>query len=65
MTTNYEPQIYIACLASYNNGILYGKWIDANQDVSALEGEIQEILAESPMPDAEEWAYMIMKILII
>ncbi|AIT08546.1 antirestriction protein [Candidatus Francisella endociliophora] len=56
MTTNYEPQIYIACLASYNNGILYGKWINANQDVSALEDEIQEILADSPMPDAEEWA---------
>ncbi|ABO47128.1 antirestriction protein ArdA [Francisella tularensis] len=56
MTTNYEPKIHTACLASYNNGFLYGKWIDANQDVSALEEEIQEILADSPMPDAEEWA---------
>ncbi|MED7818420.1 MULTISPECIES: antirestriction protein ArdA [unclassified Francisella] len=56
MTINYEPQIYIACLASYNNGILYGKWVNANQDVSVLEEEIQEILADSPMPDAEEWA---------
>ena len=40
MTINYEPQIYIACVASYNNGILYGKWIDVNQDVSTLEEEI-------------------------
>ncbi|MGQ4002893.1 antirestriction protein ArdA [Francisellaceae bacterium CB299] len=56
MTNNYEPKIYIACLASYNNGILYGKWIDANQDASDLEEEISEILAGSPMADAEEWA---------
>ena len=56
MTNNYEPKIYIACLASYNNGILYGKWIDANQDASVLEEEISDILAGSPMADAEEWA---------
>ena len=37
MTNNYNPKIYIACIARYNNGILYGKWIDANQDVSDLE----------------------------
>ena len=56
MTNNYEPKIYIACLASYNNGILYGKWIDANQDASVLEEEIQEILAGSPIANAKEWA---------
>ena len=56
MNTTYSPEIYIACLASYNNGILYGKWIDATQDVSDLENEIQEILAQSPEPNAEEWA---------
>ena len=56
MTNNYEPKIYIACLASYNNGILYGKWIDANQDASDLEEEISEVLAGSPMANAEEWA---------
>ena len=56
MTNNYEPKIYIACLASYNNGILYGKWIDANQDTSVLEEEISEVLAGSPIADAEEWA---------
>ena len=56
MTNNYEPKIYIACLASYNNGLLYGKWIDANQDTSVLEEEISEVLVGSPMADAEEWA---------
>ena len=24
---NNEYQIYIACLASHNSGVLYGKWI--------------------------------------
>lgn len=49
-------QIYVACLASYNNGILYGEWIDATQDESDIVAEIQEILAKSPIEDAEEWA---------
>ena len=26
-------KIYIACLASYNNGTPHGKWIDATSDV--------------------------------
>lgn len=50
------PQIYIACLASYNNGILFGKWIDATQDESDIVAEIQDILANSPIEGAEEWA---------
>lgn len=54
MTT--EPRIYVACLAAYNNGKLYGKWIDANQDVDALHGEIAAMLAASPEPGAEEWS---------
>jgi hypothetical protein len=29
--SNEAPKIYVACLASYNNGILHGKWIDAVQ----------------------------------
>ena len=26
-----EIRIYVACLASYNGGILYGRWIDARE----------------------------------
>lgn len=49
-----QPQIYVACLASYNNGILYGKWIDAdNADI--MQDEINEMLKNSPEADAEEW----------
>ena len=56
MNNNNESRIYIACLASYNNGILHGQWIDANQEASDLESEIQTILAKSPIANAEEWA---------
>lgn len=50
------PQIYVACLASYNAGKLHGAWIDANQDASDIQSEIDAMLATSPTPGAEEWA---------
>jgi len=53
---NLQPKIYVACLASYNNGILYGKWIDASQPVDDIRNEINKMLADSPMVGAEEWA---------
>ena len=49
------PRVYVACLASYNAGILHGAWIDAT-DPDLLHDDIQEMLAQSPEPDAEEWA---------
>ena len=51
-----EPRIYVACLAAYNNGFLYGEWIDAHQDADDLYAEIKKILASSPDSDAEEFA---------
>lgn len=51
-----SPQIYVACLAAYNNGILHGRWIDANQCASDIYREIHEMLADSPIKDAEEFA---------
>jgi len=27
-TIQEHPKIYVACLSSYTNGILYGAWID-------------------------------------
>ena len=50
------PRIYVACLAAYNNGILHGEWIDADQDVDNVHAEIQAMLANSPLRDAEEWS---------
>ena len=49
------PRIYVACLASHNNGILHGSWIDATQDVKSMEAEIQNMLSISPTAGAEEW----------
>jgi antirestriction protein len=54
--TSNEYSIYIACLASYNNGILFGKWIKPSNDVEELQGQINEILKSSSIPNAEEWA---------
>jgi antirestriction protein len=55
ITTNTEFRVYVACLSSYNNGILHGAWCDA-VDADSLNENIQAILKASPMHDAEEWA---------
>jgi antirestriction protein len=56
MSTTNSPAIYVACLASYNDGILHGKWINDLSDKRAIWTEIKEILASSPIEGAEEWA---------
>ena len=50
------PRIYVASLSDYNSGILHGRWIDAAQDESAIETEIQAMLNASKDPSAEECA---------
>ena len=49
------PKIYVACLASYNAGILHGDWIDLD-GTEDIQDRINEILKQSPIPDAEEHA---------
>ena len=56
MNATDTPRIYVACLASYNNGKLHGRWIDADQDAGDIRTEIGAMLNDSPEPDAEEWA---------
>ena len=51
-----DIRIYAACLAAYNNGILHGRWIGAQQDEGVIRGEINAMLAASPIKDAEEFA---------
>jgi antirestriction protein len=51
-----KPQIYVACLASYTNGILYGEWLDATEEVEDIQEQIKQLLAKSSMPNAEEVA---------
>jgi len=54
-TTTDTPRIYVACLASYNAGVLHGKWIDAT-DADEIREAIQDMLSESREPIAEEYA---------
>jgi antirestriction protein len=51
-----SPRIYVACLASYNNGRLHGKWIAADHPLEDMASEVRAMLAKSPEPGAEEWA---------
>ena len=53
--TVVTPSIYVACLASYNAGILYGEWISCDQDADDILADIQAMLAESNQPYAEDW----------
>lgn len=56
MENKSEIRIYVACLAAYNNGILHGAWIDADQEAWAIYDEIALMLRASPVEGAEEWA---------
>lgn len=44
-------RIYAACLASYNNGVLHGRWIDASADVDEMQAQISAMLRESRFPN--------------
>ena len=54
--TATTTRIYVACLASYNAGILHGEWIDASDDPKGMQASIDAMLSRSRQPDAEEWA---------
>lgn len=49
-------RIYVACLASYNNGVLHGEWFDLEDfsDAEALHDAVQEeVLTTSEYPNVE------------
>ncbi len=48
-----EPKIYIACLASYNAGVLHGEYVDATLEPDEIREEIQRVLESSPIKDAD------------
>lgn len=55
------PRIYVASLSDYNAGILHGRWIEPDDGPEAMQGQIDEMLRESPTTarygdKAEEWA---------
>lgn len=54
--TEARCRIYVACLAAYNGGKLHGAWIDADQPVEDIRTAVDDMLASSPEPGAEEFA---------
>jgi antirestriction protein len=50
------PRIYVASLSDYNNGILHGEWLDAEDEPDELYAAIQAVLDQSPAGQAEEFA---------
>lgn len=50
-TATAERRIYVACLASYNAGILHGRWIDADQTAEEITEEVERMLEDSPEPN--------------
>jgi antirestriction protein len=48
------PRIYVACLASYNNGVLHGVWIDCEgQSSDDIQTEVNDMLRDSRFPNVE------------
>ena len=45
------PRFYAACLASYNNGVLHGAWIDAGTDVDEMQDRVNDMLRASKFPN--------------
>lgn len=49
-----NPQVFISCLAAYNDGKIHGAWVEAVNEVE-LNINARFILFTSPVPGAEEW----------
>ena len=50
-----DRRIYVASLAAYNVGTVYGRWIEVTTDLDDLNDAIEEMLSSSPVP-GDEWA---------
>jgi antirestriction protein len=55
-----RPQVWVGSWADYNNGILHGEWIDADQHPVELQADIDAMLTASPTAlrtglPSEEW----------
>lgn len=56
--SGYNPRIWVGSLANYNNGQLYGAWMDATLEPDELHAAAQLMLRTSDTPSAEEWSIM-------
>ncbi|SER43166.1 Antirestriction protein [Pseudomonas cuatrocienegasensis] len=51
-----DIRIYVADLAAYNAGHLHGTWVDATQELEAIQAQVDAMLAASPVQGSEEYA---------
>jgi antirestriction protein len=56
--SGHSPRVWVGSLADYNNGQLYGAWMDATLEPDELQAAVQFLLRTSDTPGAEEWAIM-------
>jgi antirestriction protein len=54
--SGHNPRIWVASLSDYNNGNLYGVWLDATLEPDELGNAIAFMLRNSPSRNAEEYA---------
>ena len=57
-SSGLSPRIWVGSLADYNNGRLYGVWMNATLEPEELDASTQFLLRNSRTPGAEEWAVM-------
>lgn len=51
-----QPKFYAFCLAALEQkSVNHGTWIDATLEPNEMQQEIQAMLAQSPVKDANEW----------
>jgi len=58
MPSGHNPRVWVGSLADYNNGHLYGAWMDATLEPDELQAAVQFMLRNSDTPGAEEWSIM-------
>ena len=51
-----DIRIYVADLSAYNNGCLYGVWVNMCNDIEDIWDQINKMLSHSPEENAEEIA---------
>lgn len=51
----HDIEIWIGCLATYDAGRLHGRWFDAAVESEVLHGAAAQVVASSPIPNAEDY----------
>jgi hypothetical protein len=49
------PAIYVVCTEAFQQGIAYGRWLDASLSLKVLKRTIREMLRHSPSQASKRW----------